>query len=192
MQTDNIYNVLNNYLKRSNRDSTNEVICRFMMNHLLEIPQMSVNEIADACFTSHPSIIRFTRELGFEGMADFKYNVQNYIDEVRSGEMRVSFPVEILSDEERFQQTLKAWLDVQSRIIVSSIQSDVREKTRRLCEEIQAHKRLSCLEQDFRKSFWNCSGLNWRAAERSSIPSEHRPKLSKATTGKKLWSSFCQ
>lgn len=142
MKNDNIYNVLNSYLKRNNGESTNEVICRFMLNHLMEIPQMSVNEIADACFTSHPSIIRFTRELGFEGIADFKYAVQGYIDEVNSKEMRVRFPVETNSDDEDFMKSLNAWIDHQSRVIVSSIGKADRKKMKQLCQEIHAHKKV--------------------------------------------------
>ena len=143
MKNDNIYNVLNQYLKRNNGSSTNEVICRYMMEHLLEIPQMSVNEIADACYTSHPSIIRFTRELGFEGFSDFKYTIQSYIDEIHARELRISFPVDTQSDDTQFKRQLQEWLNNQSEIIVSSIGNTDREKIKHLCEEIHSHNKVA-------------------------------------------------
>lgn len=142
MKIDNIYNVLNEYLKRSNKNSTNEVICRFMLNHLLEIPYMSVNEIAGACFTSHPSIIRFTRELGFEGISDFKYNVENYIDQIRNKEMRVNFPVDILSDDEKYAASLNTWMQNQCSVITETLLKIDKNKVKKLCEEIDSHKKI--------------------------------------------------
>ena len=139
---DNIYNELNNYLKRSNRNNTNEVICRFMLNHLMEIPEMSVSEIADACYTSHPSIIRFTRELGFEGIADFKYNVQEYIDEVKRHELRVSFDVDVFLDDEGYKGSLVNWLGSQNDFFISSLEDLERQKVIDLCKDIHDHKNV--------------------------------------------------
>ena len=142
MKTDNIYNLLSDYLKRSNKDSTNEVICRYIMNHLLDIPDMSVNEIAEACYTSHPSIIRFTRELGFDGIADLKYNIQDYIDEIRNKELRVSFPVESLAEEEVYVESLKNWLDSQRNHIVDALLKTDRQKIQTLCQKIHDHSKV--------------------------------------------------
>lgn len=140
---DNIYNVLSNYLKRSNKNNTNEVICRFMLNHLLEIPEMSVSQIADACYTSHPSVIRFTREIGFEGMADFKYSVQNYIDEIKNHELRVHFSLDISSDE-RYVSSLKEWLASQNDYCLHHLSLIDRSKMVELCRQIHGHENV-CL-----------------------------------------------
>ena len=142
MKTDNIYNVLSDYLKRSNKDSTNEVICRFLMNHLMEIPEMSVNEIADACYTSHPSIIRFTKELGYDGFADFKYNVQDYIDEVHAKTMRVSFPVSTTTSDEAFADSLEEWMGSQKDYIVSSLIATDRMKVHEFCRQMHDHSKV--------------------------------------------------
>ncbi|MBQ9328640.1 MAG: MurR/RpiR family transcriptional regulator [Solobacterium sp.] len=139
---DNVYNVLNNYLKRSNRNGTNEVICRFMLNHLLEIPNMSVNEIAEACYTSHPSIIRFTKELGYDGIIDFKDVVRDYLDEIQNQELRVHFPVKTMADDDEFRSTMEYWLERQSRYIVSSIMDLNRDQVRRFCQDIHDHKHV--------------------------------------------------
>ena len=142
MKTDNIYNLLNDYLKRSNKDSTNEVICRFLLDHMTEVSEMSVNEIADACYTSHPSVIRFTRELGFDGFADFKYEVQNYIDEVNAGILRISFPVDTQHTDEDFEKSLNEWMEIQKQHIVSSLVGTDREKIIELCKQIHDHRKV--------------------------------------------------
>lgn len=135
---DSVYNVLNNYLKRSNKNSTNEIICRYMMNHLLEIPNLSVNEIAEACYTSHPSIIRFCKEIGFEGIADFKYNVQDYIDGIKNQELRVRLSIDTSSDE-NYKVTLLSWLKKQNDYSLEYLSKIDREKIIGLCHQIHKY-----------------------------------------------------
>ncbi len=60
---ENIYNILNNYLRGSNKFGMNESIARFMLAYLDRIPQMKLTEIAARCHTSAPSVIRFCREM---------------------------------------------------------------------------------------------------------------------------------
>lgn len=135
---DSIYNVLNNYLKRANKNSTNEIICHYMMNHLLEIPDLSVNEIAEACYTSHPSIIRFCKEIGFEGIADFKYNVQDYIDGIKNQELRVRLSIDTSSDE-NYKTTLSSWLRKQNDYSFENLSKIDREKIISLCHQIHKY-----------------------------------------------------
>ena len=138
---DSIYNVLNNYLKRSNKNSTNEVICRYMMNHLLEIPDLSVYEIAEACYTSHPSIIRFCKEIGFEGVADFKYNVQNYIDGINNQELRIHMSIDTDSDE-KYNLSLSTWLNKQNNYCHKYLSMVDREKIMKLCRQIRQYENV--------------------------------------------------
>ena len=64
--------LLNDYLKGSNKSSINEEIARFFIAYLNEIPNLKITEIAEKCHVSTTSIIRFCRELGYLDFTDFK------------------------------------------------------------------------------------------------------------------------
>lgn len=52
-----------------------EVIARYVIEHLEEIPHLSSRELANKTYTSAPTIVRFSKKLGYETYTEFKYNI---------------------------------------------------------------------------------------------------------------------
>ncbi|MCR4856171.1 MAG: MurR/RpiR family transcriptional regulator [Erysipelotrichaceae bacterium] len=139
---DNIYNILNNYLKRQNPGGNNETICHFMLNHLREIPEMSVNEMAQKCYTSNPSITRFTRELGFDGLADFKFYVKEYLEELDRKKFSFQIPLDPLNEEKQLSAGIDRWLDEESAYIKESLKPLDQKKLKGFCKELHDHENV--------------------------------------------------
>lgn len=47
-------------------------IAKALLDHYHEIPELTIHELADACFISSSSLSRFIRTIGFEQYSDFK------------------------------------------------------------------------------------------------------------------------
>lgn len=146
---DNIYNILNNYLKRQSPGGNNETICHFMLNHLAEIPDMSVNEIAQRCYTSNPSITRFTRELGFEGLADFKFHVQEYLEELELNKHSFQLPLVLSSETDQFITGIDRWLDEDIAYIKESLKSIDLDNLKCFCRELHDHETIYFVSAGF-------------------------------------------
>ncbi len=111
-----------------------------MLMNLNQIPNMSLNEIANACNTSNPSIIRFCREIGYEGLSDFKYDVLNYLDEVHDKVLRINVPVKVNGTSEQFQNTLKCWINNQTNVTYEAISKIDPCKIQAIANDIVNHK----------------------------------------------------
>lgn len=107
---DDIYNELNTYLKGSSKSGINETIAEFMLTRLTEVPHLRASDIAERCHTSTPSVIRFCRELGYEGYADFKDAVEDYCQNVEDKYLVPRTPLRPLGSDEAFAASLHAWL----------------------------------------------------------------------------------
>ncbi|MBQ6216714.1 MAG: MurR/RpiR family transcriptional regulator [Erysipelotrichaceae bacterium] len=139
---DSIYNILNDYLKRTTSNSSSEVICRFMIDHLFEIPDMPLSEIAEKCYTSTPSVIRFTREIGYEGLTDLKYNIANFLDDIKDDGVRLRISIDMLDGDEEFNASLAKWLWKQNDQYYSILSSIDRKTVFKMCNDIHIHKNV--------------------------------------------------
>lgn len=58
----------------------------FILEHLAEAKDMSLDKLAGACGVSQPTIIRMVKALGFQGYKDFRYRI---VEEMAKGEREV-------------------------------------------------------------------------------------------------------
>lgn len=103
-----IQNSLNSYLKGSSRIGTNQIIARYLLAYLDEIPDMRLAEVAEACHVSSPSVIRFCREIGFEDFTDFK----NRILEDKKSHLNGVGPtvqLDIRGSESEYRRSVALW-----------------------------------------------------------------------------------
>lgn len=61
--------------------ASEQVIAQYILDHPECILKSSAKELANQCYTSSPTIIRFVRKLGFMGYPEFRYQ---YIEEYNS------------------------------------------------------------------------------------------------------------
>ena len=108
---EDVYNQLNRYLRGSSRFGTNEGIARFLLTHLNEIPNMRLADVAERCYVSTPSVIRFCRELGYSDFMAFKEAARDYVRDIRIERIDASVPVSLLGSDEEFAASVEQWLD---------------------------------------------------------------------------------
>ncbi len=59
-------------------DPSLSAFCRFVLEHMSEFPDMSVDEIAQGCFVSRGQISKLIHKLNYAGMEEFKDDVRDY------------------------------------------------------------------------------------------------------------------
>ena len=63
----------------TNKKGSSYDIARALMNHYHEIPELTIHELADACYISSASLSRFIRMLGFDHYTEFRNACQKEI-----------------------------------------------------------------------------------------------------------------
>lgn len=63
---------LTTILNKEKRDSVDYYIALNMLEHLMELSDLSISQIAELCAVSKSTVSKFVRELGFDDYADFR------------------------------------------------------------------------------------------------------------------------
>lgn len=74
-EVDIIYNLLS-FVNTSNREDMNYTIALTVLQNLEKVPNCSVNELADMCYTSIATISRFCKYFGCESYIQFKHEIK--------------------------------------------------------------------------------------------------------------------
>lgn len=111
--------------------STNQVIAQYIMEHLQDIHQIGLAELAHACRVGTGSVSRFCREIGLESFAELKEllaTVEPAIEVSRAGQ----FSQRVLEYQCRAQNSIAQ---------VASLLSE--EAIRALCADIHRYQRVA-------------------------------------------------
>lgn len=73
-ETDIIYNLLT-FINSSKEEDMYYSICLSMLQNLEKIPDCSINELADLCYTSPATISRFSKKFGYVNFHEFKKEI---------------------------------------------------------------------------------------------------------------------
>jgi RpiR family transcriptional regulator, carbohydrate utilization regulator len=76
------------FLNSSKSNDINYNIALTMLRNIKSISDMSINKLADICYTSPAAITRFCHKLGYSSFIQFKENIKIYIDNYNSGSMK--------------------------------------------------------------------------------------------------------
>ena len=76
------------FLNSSKENDINYNIAITMLRNLRIIPNMSINKLADLCYTSPAAITRFCHKLGYSNFIEFKENMKINIDSYTEGLMK--------------------------------------------------------------------------------------------------------
>ena len=67
-----LYDLLLNYVDTSRAHDSNYEIACTLVEHYMQLPTLSLREMAELCYVSPASFSRFCRYIGFESFAEFK------------------------------------------------------------------------------------------------------------------------
>ncbi|CAI3367900.1 MurR/RpiR family transcriptional regulator [Enterococcus cecorum] len=77
-----IMDKLNMMINYSDESSTKYIISNFIKNNIIKIPNMTITQLASACYTSKGQISKYIQSLGYETMQDFKLDCIEYIESI--------------------------------------------------------------------------------------------------------------
>lgn len=63
------------FLNDNREETLNYSIALAMIHNIKDIPNMTINKLADLCYTSPAAISRFCRKLGYSSLSEFKQNL---------------------------------------------------------------------------------------------------------------------
>lgn len=55
--------------------SAERKLANYIINHVEKIPTMTANDLAEAAGSSAPTVVRFSKKIGFQSLTDFKITV---------------------------------------------------------------------------------------------------------------------
>lgn len=67
-----LINILNNYLYNTDHNDINHLIAKFIKKNIDNIENMTIEELANACYVSKAKISKFCRSLGYDSFIAFK------------------------------------------------------------------------------------------------------------------------
>lgn len=76
------------FLNSSKENDINYNIAITMLRNIRSIPDMSINKLANICFTSPAAITRFCHKLGYSNLIEFKENIKINIGSYTEGLMK--------------------------------------------------------------------------------------------------------
>lgn len=91
----NAYYQLVTYLNMAQEDDVFYYAAQTILEHLPEIPNASITQLADMCYASTATISRLIRRLNYPSFNDFKQDVQYTLAEIDSGDIVRYFGSEI-------------------------------------------------------------------------------------------------
>lgn len=92
------------YLSVVHEDKLTETDHEILINleaKLPQVPNLTISNLAEKVFTSSTSLHRLVKKLGFEGYTEFKYAVENYLDESQATSKSVTI------DNDYFNQSIE-------------------------------------------------------------------------------------
>lgn len=147
-EIDILYNLVT-YVNASYSQDMYYTICYNMLEHIEEIPYLSINELADLCYTSPATLSRFCKALRFESFVNFKRQVQVGL---RLAAKEIKLPAEELVS---IHQEPNKCIDMIYDLTIKSLQDskksiDIREIDH-LCDLIYDAKKLHFFGFQFNK-----------------------------------------
>ncbi|HXL03898.1 MAG TPA: MurR/RpiR family transcriptional regulator [Bacillota bacterium] len=105
---------------------SHQVVADYVLNHIDDVPFLSITELAWRVGVSEATLVRFSKELGFSGYPDLKDNLQKRLkDEVASSRKIESIMSEIQETESTVKQVLGNQITYLKKVIESVSDEDL-------------------------------------------------------------------
>lgn len=124
-------------LNENESGTTFYYIALTLLEHIMELGNMNINEIAELCTTSKSTISKFIRALGYRSFSDFRYAVEMENNKYRSLNSYTHDVIGYL-DEHTYEEYAQ---DLAQDIIMNVRHMDM-EAIQRLAKDIYAHRHI--------------------------------------------------
>lgn len=147
-EVDILYNLLT-YINASNSQGIYYMICYQVLNNIEKIPDISINELADLCYTSPATISRFCKALKCDNFAEFKKEVQSGLKQANH-EIKLS-PEELVAIHKNPSKCVDMVYDLSINSIIQSKKYVNIHEIDQLCDIIHSAKKLHFFGFQFNK-----------------------------------------
>ena len=156
------FNILTSLLSIMNQNDESNVDCvlaKYLLEHLDEIPRLSIYDLADACYVSRSSIHRFVRSCGYESFREFKKasvdadmhrrrfiqytDFTDYPVHLKYQTMQMMEDVTRIADSEEMSRTIEAIHD--SKKVVFLVADDSSSPVRVFQQQMTAVNKIVCV-----------------------------------------------
>ncbi len=146
-EVDIIYNLLS-FINTSNREDMNYTIALTVLQNLNKVPNCSVNELADMCYTSIATISRFCKYFGCESFIQFKHEIRDGLLKAKDELcFRPSEKETLLKDP---QQLVQKVYDLTIHSLMMNVNMNIHEVDR-ICSKIYEAKKVHFFGYQFSK-----------------------------------------
>lgn len=133
-----IINRLINFLNMTTTTDINYTIARYMLTHIDHIGNLTIYDIADACYVSTASVSRFAKKIGYNSYAVLKDDCMSYVSMKDS----VRFKPDMTLGLENYVEGIHQSLTTLSKIVD-------HEKVQTLVQYIKDYKRIGIVGIQF-------------------------------------------
>lgn len=147
-EVDILYNLLT-YINASNSQGIYYTICYQVLNNIEKIPDISINELADLCYTSPATISRFCKALKCDNFAEFKKEVQSGLKQANH-EIKLS-PEDLVAIHKDPSKCIDMVYDLSINSIIQSKKYVNIHEVDQLCDIIHGAKKLHFFGFQFNK-----------------------------------------
>lgn len=146
-EVDIIYNLLS-FINTSNREDMNYTIALTVLQNLNKVPDCSVNELADMCYTSIATISRFCKYFGCESFIQFKQEIRDGLVKAKAELCFEPNEKEALLKEP--QQLVKKVYDLTIQSLMMNVNMSIHVVDR-ICSKIYEAKKVHFFGYQFSK-----------------------------------------
>ena len=82
--------ILDEISNNTNLNENEQQILKYITEHIDEVPTLSSRELARRTYTSSTAVLRCIKKLGFQNYNDFKLNINSYLKNYTTEEIKVS------------------------------------------------------------------------------------------------------
>ena len=147
-EVDILYNLLT-YINASYSQDMYYTICYQVLNNIEKIPDISINELADLCYTSPATISRFCKALKCDNFAEFKKEVQVGLKQA-SHEIKLH-PDDLVEIHQNPVHCVDMVYDLTINSLIESKKHIIIHEIDRLCDIIYDAKKLHFFGFQFNK-----------------------------------------
>ena len=111
------------FLNDSREETLNYTIALTMIHNIKDIPNMTINKLADLCYTSPAAISRFCRKLGYSSLSEFKQHLSSSLTNHDNGYSR---PKGIKENKSREEILASMYTEINNELLLTKDTLDLK------------------------------------------------------------------
>ncbi len=121
LKHENVLHVLVNHANSSNKESERQ-LAKLLLANFHQIPDLSIERLAELCYVSQPTLTRFIMKLGYINYAQFKKYISDLVIEISNETANDLFDVDPHNIiESHYQEVQSSLAATQSKLVASQL-----------------------------------------------------------------------